>query len=170
MNYQYIEQLLDRYWNGETTLGEEEILRSFFCQDDVPAHLKAYSEFFTYTRVAKDLCVSDDFDSRFDEMFEIGQESKSEVRLKAIRVTFRQRLMPFIKAAAVVAVTLTIGGAAMKGLMQDEAFEYGSFSTGTYVQANEVQQVIETAQKTMTAKADSINGESGMLDVDVKTE
>ena len=98
MNYQYIEQLLDRYWNGETTLGEEEILRSFFCQDDVPAHLKAYSEFFTYTRDAKDLCVSDDFDSRFDDILEGEQPAKSEVRLKAIRVTFRQRLMPFIKA------------------------------------------------------------------------
>ena len=29
MDYKYIEQLLERYWQGETTLQEENILRSF---------------------------------------------------------------------------------------------------------------------------------------------
>ena len=33
MNYQYIEQLLERYWDCQTTLEEEQILRSFFKQD-----------------------------------------------------------------------------------------------------------------------------------------
>ena len=30
MDYKYIEQLLERYWNCETSLEEEQILRSFF--------------------------------------------------------------------------------------------------------------------------------------------
>ena len=30
MDYKYIEQLLERYWEGETTLQEEAILRTFF--------------------------------------------------------------------------------------------------------------------------------------------
>ena len=42
MNYQYIEQLLERYWDCQTTLEEEQILRSFFKQEDVPAHLMPY--------------------------------------------------------------------------------------------------------------------------------
>ena len=32
MDYKYIEQLLERYWQGETSLQEEAILRSFFSQ------------------------------------------------------------------------------------------------------------------------------------------
>ena len=30
MDYKYIEQLLERYWQCETTLQEENILRAFF--------------------------------------------------------------------------------------------------------------------------------------------
>ena len=32
MDYKYIEQLMERYWNAETSLEEESILRSFFSQ------------------------------------------------------------------------------------------------------------------------------------------
>jgi len=37
MDYKYIEQLLERYWRCETSLQEEEILRLFFSQEEVPA-------------------------------------------------------------------------------------------------------------------------------------
>ena len=37
MDYKYISQLLERYWNVETTLEEEEILKAFFRQDNVVA-------------------------------------------------------------------------------------------------------------------------------------
>ena len=39
MDYKYIEQLLERYWNCETSLEEEAILRMFFSQDDIPAEI-----------------------------------------------------------------------------------------------------------------------------------
>ena len=39
MDYKYINQLLDRYWKAETSLEEEEILRAFFSQDELPAEL-----------------------------------------------------------------------------------------------------------------------------------
>ena len=38
MDYKYIEQLLERYWNCDTTLEEEQILRTFFSQKEVPAN------------------------------------------------------------------------------------------------------------------------------------
>ena len=39
MDYKYIEQLVERYWNCETTTEEERILRTFFSQKDVPVQL-----------------------------------------------------------------------------------------------------------------------------------
>ena len=36
MDYKYINQLLERYWECKTTLEEEQILRSFFSQLCVP--------------------------------------------------------------------------------------------------------------------------------------
>ena len=48
MDYKYIEQLLQRYWEAQTTLEEERILRAFFSQDDVPASLMQYKSLFCY--------------------------------------------------------------------------------------------------------------------------
>lgn len=39
MDYKYIEQLLERYWECETSLEEENILRTFFSQDNIPGDL-----------------------------------------------------------------------------------------------------------------------------------
>ena len=48
MDYKYINQLLDRYWQGETTLEEEQILRSFFSQLCVPEELAKFRPLFVY--------------------------------------------------------------------------------------------------------------------------
>lgn len=45
---QDIEALLERYYNGETTLAEEKQLRQFFQQDTLPAHLEAHAGLFRY--------------------------------------------------------------------------------------------------------------------------
>ncbi|WP_428665283.1 HEAT repeat domain-containing protein [Runella sp.] len=43
-----IEKLLDKYYEGETTLEEERELRDFFQQDDIPHHLQLHAEQFRY--------------------------------------------------------------------------------------------------------------------------
>ena len=48
MDYKYIEQLLERYWEAATTAEEERILRAFFAQDILPAHLARYKDLFAY--------------------------------------------------------------------------------------------------------------------------
>lgn len=55
MDYKYIEQLLERYWNCETSLEEEQILRSFFRQKEVPAHLLRYKQLFAYQEILGDM-------------------------------------------------------------------------------------------------------------------
>ncbi|GAB6983046.1 hypothetical protein [Prevotella dentasini] len=106
MDYKYIEQLLERYWRCETSLQEEEILRSFFSQENVPADLLPYQSLFAYAASLKtEDVLGDDFDQKILNMIE------EEKPVKARIITMRQRLMPLFKAAAIVAIVLTIGNA-----------------------------------------------------------
>ena len=108
MDYKYIEQLLERYWAAETTLEEEGILRTFFSQKEIPAELEQYRDLFVYeTKEMEKRHLGDEFDERILAM--IKEESQTTV--KAREISLKQRLMPLFKAAAVVAIILTIGGA-----------------------------------------------------------
>ena len=105
MDYKYIEQLLERYFQCETTLKEEEILRSFFTQEDVPVWLTKYKTLFSY-EAQQEEPLGEAFDEKILKMIEEGEPVKARV------VTITQRLKPLFKAAAVVAIVLTIGNAA----------------------------------------------------------
>ena len=107
MDYKYIEQLLERYWNAETSLEEESILRTFFSQKDIPAEMEHLRPLFIDEAVGETL--DDDFDARI--MQAIGEPLTSQEVVKAREVSLTQRLMPLFKAAAVVAIILTLGGA-----------------------------------------------------------
>ncbi|WP_455673006.1 hypothetical protein [Phocaeicola sp.] len=102
MDYKYIEQLMERYWDCETSLEEEQILRSFFRQKDVPAHLLRYKALFAYQEAEKERGLGDDFDAKI-----LAQVEKSVV--KARRLTLRARFMPVFKAVAMVAVLFIVG-------------------------------------------------------------
>lgn len=116
MDYKYIEQLLERYWNCETSLEEEEILRTFFSQKDVPAHLLRYRSLFTYEQTIKKARLSDDFDEKILKLIE-----NEEAPVKARTINFSQRLRPLFKAAAVIAILLTLGNAAQHSFTQQNA-------------------------------------------------
>ena len=76
MDSKYIEQLLERYWQCETSLEEEACLRAFFSGNDVPGHLLRY-------------------------------------------MTLTARFMPLFKAAAVVAVVLSMGNVMQHSFFSD---------------------------------------------------
>ncbi|MBQ6227366.1 MAG: pyruvate ferredoxin oxidoreductase [Prevotella sp.] len=106
MDYKYIEQLLERYWQCETTLEEEQILRTFFSQENVPACLLPYKDLFTYEQMdVEQQVLGDDFDQRMLEM--TGEAAP----VKARTISMVQRLKPLFKAAAIVAIILTLGNA-----------------------------------------------------------
>uniref|UniRef100_A0AB33JCC5 Pyruvate ferredoxin oxidoreductase n=1 Tax=Prevotella sp. GTC17260 TaxID=3236796 RepID=A0AB33JCC5_9BACT len=107
MDYKYIDQLLARYWDAQTTLEEEEILKAFFSQEDIPASLLKYKPLFAYEQqeVRTDVLGSD-FDAKILSMIE------EVAPVKARTVSMAYRLRPLFKAAAVVAIILTLGNAA----------------------------------------------------------
>ena len=106
MDYKYINQLLERYWQGETSLEEEEILRTFFSQISIPEELEPYRALFVFqTTEANAETLGDDFDERLLNIID------EPMPVKARRITLTQRLAPLFKAAAVVAIILTLGNA-----------------------------------------------------------
>ena len=122
MDYKYINQLLERYWAGETSLEEEQILRSFFSQPNVPEELKQYRFLFIYeqTEPATDV-LGDDFDEQLMSIIERPRPVKARV------LTIGQRFAPLFKAAAVVAIILTLSNAAQSSFRDDDYTNVTSF-------------------------------------------
>ena len=115
MDYKYIEQLLERYWLCETTLEEEQILRTFFSQESVPVRLLPYKDLFTYEQASVETeKLGDDFDRRMLEM--VGEVPP----VKAKKISMTQRLRPLFKAAAIVAIILTLGNAIQVAIQSRE--------------------------------------------------
>lgn len=107
MDYKYIEQLLERYWQCETTVEEEEILRTFFNQKEVPSEFAKYTALFAYEHHdAQYNTLDDSFDARI--MTEIDGASPVKARIISLSASLR----PLFKAAAIVAIVVTIGNAA----------------------------------------------------------
>lgn len=119
MDYKYIEQLLERYWACETTLEEEQILRTFFQQENLPAHLKAYRDIFVLQQEHAEARLSADFDARV--LKQIGEVAQEESVFHARHITLRRRLRPLYQAAGLVALLLTIGTAAQHSMVKDES-------------------------------------------------
>ena len=105
MDYKYIEQLLERYWDAETSLEEESILRAFFRQETIPGELMQWKPYFAAME-KKEASLGDDFDARI-----LGMTGNDTTTVKAREVKLTRRLMPLFKAAAIVAIFLTLGGA-----------------------------------------------------------
>ena len=106
MDYKYINQLIERYWRCETSLEEEAILRAFFSQEDIPGELSTYKELFRLERqeVQEDV-LGDAFDRK------VMAAIAAPTTVKARTITMTERLKPLFKAAAVVAILLTLGNA-----------------------------------------------------------
>ena len=49
-----IEELLNKYWDGETSVHEEKILKEYFNSNNVAEHLKPYTGLFGYFKESKD--------------------------------------------------------------------------------------------------------------------
>lgn len=99
---------MERYFQCETTLEEESILRTFFSQENVPAGLLPYRDLFVYEQEERSTThLGEDFDERLLTLLDEDQP-----RVKARIITMEQRLRPLLRAVAVVAIILTIGLAA----------------------------------------------------------
>lgn len=123
MDYKYIENLLEKYWQCQTTLQEEEILRAFFSQESIPGHLSKYSTLFIYQSSSVKEEVTND--ALVQKIMERVAENKNKQRrienyLKTKPISWTQPLKPLFRAAAIVAIIITIGNAAQVSTKKDK--------------------------------------------------
>ncbi len=81
MSSQKIEKLLERYFQGETSLAEEQALRDFFSKEELPRHLAELRDQFMFLeREAREELPASFEDDLFDEIDRLERSSRSTRR------------------------------------------------------------------------------------------
>ena len=120
MDSEYIEQLLQRYWQCQTSRDKERQLRDYFSRpaDAVPEHLRRYRDLFAWQRQMSEARLSDSFDSRvLAEVEAMERKQAAAVVVKAGRRSIVHKLSPMFKAAAAIAVVLLVGNLTQRSLV-----------------------------------------------------
>ncbi len=146
MDYTYIEQLLERYWSGQTNLEEEQILRTFFSQPRVPDSLAHYAPLFALEQQAATIKTSATFDVRLEAALQ-AEARKHTSQQPTNRIEgLKAHLTHLLKAAAAVAIIITIGSAAEQATRIDETRQTQSASPtalpNTYVRSSQVEAIV----------------------------
>ena len=74
--YKSIEDLLDRFFEGQTSNEEERVLYEFFARPDIPAHLERYREVFGY----------------FESGIALDFSETPELRLPAKEISYKRKI------------------------------------------------------------------------------
>lgn len=98
-----MKHLIDKYFNCETTLEEEQLLRDYFAGDEIEASLQEYAPLFRYEQQQNEEQLSADFDQRLMQLIQ------EQPVVKARTITLRQRFAPIMRAAAVVLFVVLLG-------------------------------------------------------------
>lgn len=125
MDYKYIEQLIEKYLNADTSLQEEKILKVFFEQPVLPTHLMVYKDLFGWENERTAMKLSEKFDERIMKRIE-GEENRTINENAPQRVRAKRRYDGFsmaylFKAAASVAIVALVGLAAQRSFSNEES-------------------------------------------------
>lgn len=166
-DYKYIEQLLERYWQCETSLEEEHELRAFFAGEGVPTHLLPYKDLFVYQLEQQQVKISDDFEKRILSQIEVPV-------VKAKHITFVARLTPMFKAVAMVVVVLSFGSILQQSFFADRNqldYNYDAY-TDTYddpeVAYKQVSSALMMLSEGMNKSKDQHPADSIKLNIDAE--
>lgn len=99
MESKQIKTLLDKYWEGESSLQEEQALREYFAQEVVEEEFRAFKPMFQFFKQEQDAYLNGDFEERLSQKL---KERNEEAPRQAKIVRFLGR------AAAVAAIFLAV--------------------------------------------------------------
>jgi hypothetical protein len=104
MNTSEIEVLLEKFYDGNTSLQEEKILREFFMAQDVPEHLRIHQPLFAfYETEGKNEVAGNEFDHKLFSEFDGKQD-------KPLIVPFNPVRRGFMYVSAIAASLLILSG------------------------------------------------------------
>jgi len=78
MDYSSIKDLIEKYWNCETSLEEEAQLRAYFSSKEVHKDLKVFAPLFHYFRSESELGISDGFDEKVIHQIQKAKRSPKQ--------------------------------------------------------------------------------------------
>jgi hypothetical protein len=100
MDLHEVEHLLEKYWQAETTLEEEQKLHEFFAAEQVPPSLKGAADLFAFFRKEKGNALGQNFEAAVTKQLKLRQGGK-QVSMIGLRNVAR------IAAGIVVVVAAT---------------------------------------------------------------
>lgn len=81
MDHNSIEQLLEKYFEGTSSLKEEADLRAYFRRtNNIPSHLRPYQPLFQYFDDERSMQLSEDFEERLTTALNVSGTSPAPVR------------------------------------------------------------------------------------------
>jgi hypothetical protein len=102
MKKEELKQLIEKYYDGQTTLGEEKILRDWFAENEAPEGYETEKEIFSYYHETEEIPEpSADLDSRILAAVHGDQGKRGSSRLGRI-------LLPAMSAAAGILIMLSL--------------------------------------------------------------
>lgn len=109
MNVDRINQLLERYYNAETTEAEEKVLKRFFAEEEVPVHLLAEKEMFLQLQASmNEDTISEGLEERLSKAIDIW-ETQEQRALKIRRSTRIRHLQWIGSIAASMLIVVSFG-------------------------------------------------------------
>ena len=103
-DYINIEDLLEKYWNCETSQAEEREIKKFFSGGNIPQHLEKYRELFILQQEEVLSRLGEEFDSRIIGMISGEENSLPEESI----IKGKKRKMLFMKPLIGIAAALVI--------------------------------------------------------------
>lgn len=127
MDYKNINQLLEKYWEGETSIQEEETLKQYFNNGNVAKELLPYQPLFQYFKEEQDVLISDDFEKNFLEKI----KNEPEAKVKPLR------WMKVIRSIAAVGIILLCSLLAYQNFNQKPVDPFAKYEVQTEKEAIE---------------------------------
>ncbi|MEM1321054.1 MAG: hypothetical protein AAGG75_12445 [Bacteroidota bacterium] len=100
MDYNQIKLLLDKYWEGETSLEEEVQLRAYFAQDNIPEDLKPLQPLFAFFAAEQQLELDEDFERKLLTQLEEPAPPRIAPRLRLYQWGARAAALALLVVAA----------------------------------------------------------------------